>query len=313
MFWKEVMVEGGLRFRWFGWLLLAVLVVASFLTLLWIHSNHPTAASRAFINFAWSVGVGSVVACLLLLGVAARAATSLTNERDRQTLDNLLATPLDSTPILFAKWLGSVLSVRWGWLWLGTIWGLGAAFGNLHPLALALMLLAWMVYAALLATLGLWFSLICRTTQRALVWTFLCTGALGAGFLLLPIEFLFPSIRTGYSQALADWFLRIQKGLTPPVVLGRLLPFMSQGARPSDGFDKQPWELSAALLGLSIWLLAAVVLWIVTSRHFRKVTCRERRRQPERSPLLDVASESALANAGGAGAVNSAGGLSCPC
>ena len=52
---------------------------------------------------------------------------------------------------LGAKWLASILSIRWGWVWLGLIWGLGVAMGNLHPLAVALLLLAWFVYASLVA------------------------------------------------------------------------------------------------------------------------------------------------------------------
>jgi hypothetical protein len=156
--------------------------------------------------------------------------------------------------------------------------------GNLHLGALALMLLAWVIYAALLANVGLWFSLVCSTTQRALVWTFLCTAAMGFGFLLLPVAFFFPP--PGYWGAgfLSEWLPRLQLGLTPPVVLGRLLPFW-RGEGWQFGSDvKAWWEVRMALLGLAIWAVAAAVLWVMTSRKFRKLTCREARRHPEGVP-----------------------------
>src|SRR5437868_13123263 len=98
-----------------------------------------------------------VVGCLSLLAVAVRASTTYSGERDRQTLDSLLTTPLDSTTILVAKWLGAVLSVRLAWLWLALIWGVGLALGGLHWLALPGLAAAWLVFAAFEATIGLWF------------------------------------------------------------------------------------------------------------------------------------------------------------
>src|SRR5207249_2130740 len=112
-----------------------------------------------------------VVGCLSLLAVAVRGSTAYSSDRDRQTLDSLLTTPLDSTTILVGKWLGAVFSVRLAWVWLALIWGVGLATGGLHWLALPLLLLAWGVFAGFEATIGLWFSLLCKTSLRATVAT----------------------------------------------------------------------------------------------------------------------------------------------
>src|SRR5205085_2520171 len=98
-------------------------------------------------------------------------------ERDRQTFDSLLTSPLDSDSILYGKWLGSILSVRWAWLWLGLIWGIGIVTGGLHLLAVPLLLGAWAVYAAFLSCVGLWFSIVSKTTLRANVYTLVTTAA----------------------------------------------------------------------------------------------------------------------------------------
>src|SRR5207249_8423686 len=130
-------------------LLFAVLVVASFLPVVAIADEWFSDALRLGIVRApdsgvvqrlneWVRVVGTSVACLLLIGVALRAANSISGERDRQTLESLLTTPLESDEILRAKWRGSLLSVRWGWLWLGLIWSVGLVTGSLHPLAVPL-------------------------------------------------------------------------------------------------------------------------------------------------------------------------------
>src|SRR5205823_10268489 len=131
MLWKEVFVETGPRLHWLGRLLVALLVLASFAPAVWIvalyldeeviHRTRPFSPAFGLneqMNL-WVRPVGTIVACLLLLGVAVRAAASVGGERDRQTLDSLLTSPLEAGSILYGKWIGSIVSVRWGWLWLG--------------------------------------------------------------------------------------------------------------------------------------------------------------------------------------------------
>ena len=88
----------------------------------------------------WARTAGSIVACLSVMGVAIRAANSIGNERDRQTFDDLLTTPLSSTSILGAKFLGSLCSVRLGWVWLGAIYAIAFV-----ALGVVLMTLRWRV------------------------------------------------------------------------------------------------------------------------------------------------------------------------
>ena len=61
----------------------------------------------------------------MIVAVAIRASTGLGSERDRQTLDGLLTTPLSNASLLGSKWLGAVLSVRQAWWGLGAVWLLG--------------------------------------------------------------------------------------------------------------------------------------------------------------------------------------------
>jgi ABC-type transport system involved in multi-copper enzyme maturation permease subunit len=251
MLWKEAFVETGFRFGNATRLLLVILGLASFLPAGLILGDWLAELSRTGKLPALTTGevrrlnhwvrmVGTTVACLMLLGVALRAATSLSGERDRHTLDSLLASPLEGSAIVFGKWLGSLLCVRWGWLWLGLIWALGIATGSLHVLAVPLLLVSWFVHADVAACLGLWFSLVSRTTLRATLGTLLAVLGLwvGHGVLLgmccLPLLLL---------------------GLPAPLTLG-ILAFCNEDFPP-------PFE-EAFPLGLL--MLFGLLYWVIFAR-----------------------------------------------
>jgi ABC-type transport system involved in multi-copper enzyme maturation permease subunit len=310
MIWKEVFAEPGLRFNWIGRLITLGLVAASFLPVPFIVKDFLDAldAPRPRQYYGpygdpwyvlgeemnvWVRIVGSLVAILLLLAVAVRAAGSISGERDRRTLDELLTTPLRASSILFAKWLGSILSVRWAWLWLGLIAVLGVVTQGLHPAALLLLPCAWLVYAAVLSLVGLWFSMNCRTTLRATVWTLLTTIFIGGGHWIISalIFFLPVSVMGRYdtgTRDLVEWLADLEFGQTPPFVLG-LFAFWHEDFRHGIGLNDEMLKLiGCSILGVFTWAVAVVVLWFVVSVRFAALTHRlpglraEVRRVPER-------------------------------
>jgi ABC-type transport system involved in multi-copper enzyme maturation permease subunit len=308
MIWKEIFAEPGIRLAWFGRIVIGLLVGVSMIPPIWIiiyfvwewvegrWQPQPWRASTGsrFMDFLQELGQamnvwvrigGTIVAILLLLAVAVRAATTVTAERDRQTMDSLLTTPLDSTTILFAKWLGSILAVRWGWLWLGLIWGIGLVTTGLHVLALPLVAAAWVVYAAFLSNLGLWFSAVCKTSLRATIWTimttFLCFGGHWLCWLCCIPFFIAGG---GPGRAFEDVAQFQLFGLTPPFGLG-WLAFQGQEFRDF-GSDHAMKFTAFALFGLVIWGAAALGLWGATCARFRAITGRmpiRRRAAPPRT------------------------------
>jgi ABC-type Na+ efflux pump permease subunit len=287
MVWKEVFIEPVYRPRRLMWMLFVFLVVLSLVPGLWIYVDRyldywlrdvtwmtpPTVrglwAADADEWNSWARLVATTLASLLLLAVAARASTSISGERDRDTLDALLAAPLRSHDILFGKWLGSLLSVRWGWLWLGTIWAIGIATGGLHPVAAPLSVVLWLVYASFLAGLGLWFSVVCRSSLRALLYTLgaavLLYGGTYVGVWAL-YYFLFPLPAVRW---LASVLTGIQSAFTPPVV------FYWVGASPRE-LHSLDWEMKVlgSLFCLFLWALASLLLWTITRSRFRRITSR---------------------------------------
>jgi ABC-type transport system involved in multi-copper enzyme maturation permease subunit len=301
MVWKEIFVEQVYRPRRLTWILFAFLFVLSFLPGLWVYLNRyldywlsdytwmtPPSVRGLWANDpddwnSWARLASTILASVMLLAVAARASTSISGERERDTLDALLAAPLRSHDILFGKWLGSLLSVRWVWLWLGAIWLVAIANGGLHPLAVPLSIIIWLVYASFLAGLGLWFSIVCRTSLRALFYTLGAAALLYGGSFLgaWALYYLLPFAAVRW---LASVLTGIQSSFTPPVV------FYWVGASPRElNSVGSEMKILVSLFGLFLWALAALFLWTITRSRFRRITSRMsyRRPRPRAALLLD--------------------------
>jgi hypothetical protein len=233
---------------------------------------------------AYVATAGSGVACLALLGVAVRASSSITGERDRQTLDSLLTSPLRVGEILFGKWLGSVVAVRWLWVWIGAIWACGVLTGAMYVPALALMVAAWAVYAALIGVLGLWFSAGSRTTLRANMGALTATVMVGGGHWLLWLTCCAPvAISIGYDSGTHQFVEPVRDfelyALTPPSAF--VWPVLSTEYRNDAETDK---AVALTLVGLVLWVVATVVWWRATCRRFAAQTARLSRR-PRQPPV----------------------------
>jgi ABC-type transport system involved in multi-copper enzyme maturation permease subunit len=272
MLWKEVFAEAAIRTNAVGRVVLVLLIAGSFVPVGLIMGSYEF----YWATFSWSEAVqgvnmwirilGTMVACLMLLAVAARASSSISGERDRQTLDSLLVTPLRYDAILFAKWFGNIVSLRWGWLWLGSIYGFGLCIGALHPSAFAILCVAWLVYAAVLSGMGIWFSLVCATTLRSTICTLLSAAGAGLGPLFLLMCCTAPIFwRSGQNM---EVLFKFQYALSPPVALGYAFPFTLREVNNPGGTED---VFGYALVALWVWALVAVVFWRTTSARFRRL------------------------------------------
>jgi ABC-type transport system involved in multi-copper enzyme maturation permease subunit len=285
MIWKEVFAERGFRLHWTAYVLLCLLFVGSFIPTVFLLAeflhqiNHPygyyTWETFSRGMNVWVRVVGTSVACLALVAVAVRAAGSIRGERDRETFDSLLTSPLRSQEILFGKWLGSVLSVRRWLLWLGLIWTAGVLSGGLSPLAVPMLLGTWLVGAGVLAGLGLWWSMVGRSVMRATMGTLSCAVGMSCGHWLIWLCCI-PLMRGPGRFDFLEMVAKFQAGLTPPIAMG-LLSFQNgdlvgesyrrtQEAREMVGY---------ALGGTLVWLGVAVVLWQAAHERFRRMFLRD--------------------------------------
>jgi ABC-type transport system involved in multi-copper enzyme maturation permease subunit len=266
--WKETVVEARPGRSSLGWLWLGVRLAVLFWLAMhicyslgrWWPSGGPGDRFVELMNL-WVRAVTVLLGCFMLLGVAVRAAGSVSGERDRRTLDALLSTPLETRTLLFAKWLGSILGSRGAWVRLGLVYAIGIMVGALHPLAALCLLFAWFVYAAFLASLGLYFSVTSRSAHRAIIWTLM--AALGAG--LLPALAAY--------RLVENWQIPLEGyALAVPATLG-LLAFSAQEydawARAMLRFQEP-----AVAIQLLVWALAACGFYVLAALRFRVLTGR---------------------------------------
>jgi ABC-type transport system involved in multi-copper enzyme maturation permease subunit len=309
--WREVFAEAGTRRRWLGRIAVAIVVFLSFLPVGFIFYylffdtqwtagpggiSNPTALEETLsLSMNWWVRiVGTAVATLLLLHVAIRAAGSVSGERDRQTLDSLLTTPLEVREILYGKWLGSILGQRWAWIWLAAIYVLAALTGGVNVLALPLVLGTWLVLAAFFAVLGLWFSVVCTTTLRAIIWTVVTTAAVGGGHWFLwmccscPATLVVSNLGPGAYDFVPFLTIFESFALTPSGMLG-LLAFRLKDFEMLENSMTGRYAGAAIvslLIGLVIWGGVAGVIWGAVCRRFT-ILVRPRPRRRSRAPEPD--------------------------
>lgn len=290
MLWKELQVEGGIRLHWLAWIVLIVLVLLTVGTGLWViayftlpflfDGRHQSWSDLAEAMNIWVRFSGTGVGCLTILWTAVAGSLSLIKERDNQTFDALITTPLRSDTILFAKFLGSLGSARMGLVWFGTILLLALFTGGLNILALPLVLGAWLVYASFFALLGLWFSMVARSKLVATCATIGATLLLSVGHWLIwmccmPLIILLEPRGRGPSDFF-EYIAKFQAGNTPPFVLGWLM-FSSESVNRQFGSRREFAELTAfSLVGLFLWGSACVVLWYgLLAPRFRHLSRRE--------------------------------------
>jgi ABC-type transport system involved in multi-copper enzyme maturation permease subunit len=288
MMWKELHIEGRTKFNW---LIFGAVVVLVLLTLgsgllvvcafLWDHflggrADWPNLQEG--MNM-WFRIAGTGVGCLMLLMMATRAAGSITHERERDTLDALITTPMSCEAMLSAKLLGTLMSLRMGWLWYGSMMAIAILCGGIHLLAVPLVLMAWFIYAVFFTMVGMWFSMACKSSMRATVLTVLTTLFLGGGHWLfagmcfyIPVSIM---MRAGGPGDFMEYIMQFEAGLTPPWVLG-LSAYSWRNLEMDFRHDKMGEMLVFCLIGLFLWALACVILWYgVLIPKFRQLTRRE--------------------------------------
>jgi ABC-type transport system involved in multi-copper enzyme maturation permease subunit len=291
MMWKEIHIEGRMRRNW---IVVATITVLVFLSLgtgllavgftLWDawfgwHRQNWHDFSRD-MNI-WFRIAGTSVACLMILIVAVRASTCIAHERERDTFDALLTTPLSAEAMLWGKLIGCLTSLRMGWLWFGSMVLLALFSGGLHLLAVPIVIGSWFIYATFFTLLGMWFSMTCKTTMRATVYTVLTTLFLGGGhWVLMGFLCYMPVLMLSHGGGPGDfleYLAKFELGMTPPAVLvfySYSWENLAHDFQRGDDFEKH--VMLFAVFGLVLWCVGCLVMWYgLLLPRFRQITRRE--------------------------------------
>jgi ABC-type transport system involved in multi-copper enzyme maturation permease subunit len=125
--------------------------------------------------------------------LALRAASGISRERDKGTLEGLLLLPVSRPELLAAKWAGPILYGRgFGYL-LAVMLIVALLSGAVHPIGIVLLTMALTAHVAFLASVGVWLSLACRTT----LWARVTMAMVLLIFLGISLRAMAPDVRTG--------------------------------------------------------------------------------------------------------------------
>jgi hypothetical protein len=121
--------------------------------------NVPTGAAPARDQFNLLIRfVTGVLAVIPIASLPAIVTGRVTIERDKQTWDGLLLTPLTGVEILSSKMRVSAVGLWKSSRWLIPIWGLGIVVGSLNPLTALLAAIELPLAAWLGMSLGAWLA-----------------------------------------------------------------------------------------------------------------------------------------------------------
>jgi ABC-type transport system involved in multi-copper enzyme maturation permease subunit len=274
MLWKELRVESKFGLGAIGiisFILLALVSLGPGLMILGYYcvqcmlQEMPTLRELTESMNIYVRVAGTIFALLMALVIGLRAAGSIGSERERQTLEGLLASPLSINAIILAKWWGSIYSARWLFFLLCGIWLMGLISGGLNIVAFPLLLLLVAIYATFMASLGMFFAASSKTTLRAIMATIATALFVGGGHLfccVLPLGLLMREF--GPAGAWLAYFLA---GITPPAVLG-FAAFQGDELRHFSARDAQ--AIPIASIGIFLYVLAAVILRFWAVDRFRR-------------------------------------------
>ncbi|QDT00115.1 ABC transporter permease subunit [Adhaeretor mobilis] len=185
--WKESFAgTARTRFGWMG-VVAATLIAATVLGFTIVKFFETITSSQdyrrdefiAYLSFL----VGSIGVAIMLM-LAARAAGSITQEKESDCWLSLLATPLTGKEILAGKFFGSLYAMRWPTAIIAFAWALAAVLNPSYLLVAVPMLITLLACASFAALLGLHFSMRSKTTLQSSASAMGTLLVLGGGYLM---------------------------------------------------------------------------------------------------------------------------------
>lgn len=245
----------------------------SFVTMVWKDTAFGSYRDEAFQLI--STLLCTLVTCGALLLVAARAATSITSEKERDTWNALLATPLESAEIIWAKFWGSLYAARRVVPLLGFFWLLFALAQPRFLIGLPLVVATTAILGCFFAAVGLAFSLRCANSTRSLGGTLAVCIVLGGGYYLGCVCLLAPLAVSGGRGAGIDAELLTTVTLSPwPPFLIFAPHYLGQLLVDGNLFDELTAPTMAYLAGNLCYLTATGILLTATVTGFDRAVGR---------------------------------------
>lgn len=267
MFWKEWCAAGHPRSRIArllaivpGALFLVPLIEPTTIAFLEHWESWQGDPTRIWARWTLNVSLRHANAGLYVVGlvaIAARAATSVTGEREFGTWTSLATTLITNREIMRAKIAGALWGTRWMSIPFLALWSIGLLAGAVHPAGVAAAAAGLLVFAWYAAAVGVLCSIVAGGSERALVATFLVLLASNLfPLLFVPLDLIGPlgGSRAGFFMAgvspFVEWF-----ALASPIEIHEYL-----GGWPWDARITLPFGIWSTRLLLHPGLIATFAI-----------------------------------------------------
>jgi ABC-type transport system involved in multi-copper enzyme maturation permease subunit len=190
MIWKEFFAEpAASKLGWLGYILMGIILLAVLgITAYAFYDNvfeRPSSFyGRNFEGYlVYTTVMTTILSCGCLLLIAARAASSITSEKERDCWISLLSTPLTPGEIVWAKVSGNLYAARWFLGLLAMLWGLAVMLVPIYIGAVLLQAATFAILAFFASSMGVLYSLWCKTSMKAMAATVATGIFVGGGYL----------------------------------------------------------------------------------------------------------------------------------
>jgi ABC-type transport system involved in multi-copper enzyme maturation permease subunit len=208
-----------------------------------------------------------LLSALLVVRAGTFAAASVSREREQRTLETLCSLPFTRMDILQAKWLGTIWIHRRSLIGLAVLFVLVAACG-VYIIPLLLLLGTLVAHTVFAVGLGLFLSVYCRTTMRAyIIWAVVLLVITASSFVLGEVTSLPRGSQLGELLFQVQWWL--VNGINPITTWYELISQCLYAGRRPGGYDRVQAQF-ACLIGLAVYLIAAVWLRLAAGWFFRR-------------------------------------------
>jgi ABC-type transport system involved in multi-copper enzyme maturation permease subunit len=214
---------------------------------------------EAVINPLFRMGSIALVAFIIPLA-GARAVGCVANERRRQTLDSLLAIPVERSLILESKAWAALQWLRYWAFGFGALALVSAATGSVGIVNLLAIVALMCAVAAFFLALAVWLSVRCAETPRAMAWYLAIAFALN---LVPPMLAVLVGGAADLLGASPQYFTVFTTAVAPPFAIDEISGLPNE-SRDTD----RPAALAASGIACLGFLLGTIILWKSAIRRF---------------------------------------------
>jgi ABC-type Na+ efflux pump permease subunit len=265
MLWKELYIERvgslGRAGRWVGgllvlWLALGSIGLASYAAWGTFVRSEPSWVDWATVQSSLWYGNSAIyIGFLIQWAIGLRAAVAISSERERQTWDALLTSPLEGTEIVRGKLWGSLYALKWLVGSAVLAWTISLVLGGMLVREYVEQIVGLATIGTFMAAVGVRTSLRAATATRSMG----VTIGLWLGGYLLAMAIAWLVCFSVVLLCVIGWLIAIQVGLTT--------------------FNARPWFPMSFRLGTDLvlygqFLVASVLIVVETRLRFDRVAGR---------------------------------------